>query len=98
LKRSDSAIKVYGLQSVNQVLDQHLTKPEEETDEEEEVAEYKVTFLDAPKGLEAVTKNICQFDTNSSINVMCNEVDNDLYRLRTQAKWKRKTLNEWLKK
>jgi hypothetical protein len=68
------------------VSDQDLIKLEEETDEEQEVAEHKATFLDALKGLEAATRYICQFDTNSSINVMCNKVDNELYRLRAQAK------------
>jgi hypothetical protein len=72
-----------------EVLDQHLTKPEGKTNEEE-VAEHKATFLDALKGLEAATKYICQFDTKNSINVMCNKVDNELYRLRAQAKWKQK--------
>jgi hypothetical protein len=54
----DGALEVCGIQSiqsVDQVLDQHLTrqggKPEEE--EEEEVVEHKVTVLDALKGLEA---------------------------------------------
>jgi hypothetical protein len=98
LECSDSAVKIYGLRSVNQVLEQHLTKPGEETDEEEEVAEHKATFLDTPKGLEAATKYICQFDINNSINVMCSKVDNELYRLRAQAKWKQKALIEWLKK
>jgi hypothetical protein len=31
------------------VLDQHLTRPEEEPEEEEQVAEHKATFLDALK-------------------------------------------------
>jgi hypothetical protein len=34
---------------VDQVLDQHLTRPEEELEEEEEIAKHKATFLDAPK-------------------------------------------------
>jgi MinD superfamily P-loop ATPase len=42
-----SALEVCGVQSVDQVLDQHLTIPEVE------VAEYEATFLDALKGLEA---------------------------------------------
>jgi hypothetical protein len=46
----DSALEVCGIQSVDPVLDQHLTRPEEE------VAEHKATFLDALKGLEAARK------------------------------------------
>jgi hypothetical protein len=38
------------MHSANEVLDQHLTRPEEEP--EEEVAEHKATFLYALKGLE----------------------------------------------
>jgi hypothetical protein len=77
----DSALKVFGVRSVN-----HLTRPEEE----EEVAEHKATFLDALKGLEAARKYICQFDTENNIIVMCNKVENELYRLRAQEK-KQKT-------
>jgi hypothetical protein len=66
----DSALEVCGVQSVDQVLDQHLTRAEEE----EEVAEYKGTFLDALKTLEAARKYMCQFDTENNIIVMCNEV------------------------
>jgi hypothetical protein len=44
-----TCVEVCGIQSVDQVLDQHLTRPEVE----EEVAEYKATFLDALKGLQA---------------------------------------------
>jgi hypothetical protein len=48
----DSALKVCGIQSVDQVLDQHLTRPKRE----EEVAEHTAAFSDALKGLEAVRK------------------------------------------
>jgi hypothetical protein len=47
---NDSAVKVCGDQSVDQVLDQQLTRPEEESKEEEykveveKVNEHKVTF------------------------------------------------------
>jgi hypothetical protein len=74
------------------VLDQHLTRPEEET--KNEVA--KVTFLDALKGLEAARKYICQFDTKNNIIVMFNKVENELYRLRAQREKKQKS--DWLKK
>jgi hypothetical protein len=61
-------------------------------EEEEEVAEHKTTFLDAMKGLEEARKYMCQFDTENNIIVMCNEVENELYRLRAQEKNKQKTL------
>jgi hypothetical protein len=80
----DSALEVCGNRSVDQVLDQHLTRP----GEEEEVAEHKATFFDALKGLEATRKYICQFDTNNYSIVMCNKVENELYRLRAQEKKK----------
>jgi hypothetical protein len=70
---SDSTFEVCGVQSVDQVLDQHLTRPEEPK-EEKEVAEHKATFFDALKGLEAARKYTCQFDTENNITVMCNEV------------------------
>jgi hypothetical protein len=59
----DSALEVSGIQSSDQVLDQHLTRPEEE----EEVAEHKAAFLDTLKGLEAARKYMCQFDTENNI-------------------------------
>jgi hypothetical protein len=51
----DTALEVCGIQSVDQVSDQHLTRPEE-PEQEEEVAEHKATFLDVQKGLEAAIK------------------------------------------
>jgi hypothetical protein len=42
---------------VRKISDQHLTRPEEEPEEEEEVAKHKVTFLDTMKGLEAARKH-----------------------------------------
>jgi hypothetical protein len=54
----DNALEVCGARSVDWLLDQHLTRPEEEPEKEEEVAEYKATFSDALKGLEAARKYI----------------------------------------
>jgi hypothetical protein len=85
----DSALEVYGVQSINQVLGQQLTRPEEEP-EEEEVAEYKATFLDARKGLEAARKYIRQFEIKNNITVMCNKVENELYQLRAQGERNKK--------
>jgi hypothetical protein len=48
-KTCDSALDVCEIKSVDQVLDQHLTRSEEE---EEEVSEHEATFLHALKGLE----------------------------------------------
>jgi hypothetical protein len=77
----DSALEVCRIQRIDHVLDQHLSRPEEA----EEVAEHKVTFLDAQKELEAARNYMCHFDTENNISVMCNEVENELYRLRAQG-------------
>jgi hypothetical protein len=69
------ALKFCGVMSDSQVLVQHLTRPEEEP--EEEVAEHKTTFLDILKRLEAARKYVHQFSTKSSIIVMCNKVENE---------------------
>jgi RNA-binding protein YlmH len=87
----DSALEVYRVQSVDQVLGQHLTRPKEKPEEEEEVAEHKATFLDASKGLEASRKYINQFYTENNITVMYNKVENKLYRLRVQGEKTQKT-------
>jgi hypothetical protein len=70
---SDSALDVCGIQSVAQVLDQQLTRPEEKPEEAEEVAEHKATFSDALKGLETARKYMCQSDTKNNITVICNK-------------------------
>jgi hypothetical protein len=60
-----------------------------------EVAEYKVTSLDALKGLEEVRKYVCQFDTENN-TVIYNKVQKEL---QTKLKKKEtKTFSEWLKK
>jgi hypothetical protein len=73
------------------MLDQHLTRSDEDPEEEEEVAEHEATFLDAVKELEAARKYMCQFGTENSVIVMCNYVGNELYRLRAQGRKKQKT-------
>jgi hypothetical protein len=73
------------------VLDQHLTRPEEEPEEEKEVVQPKVTFLDALKGLEAARKYIHRFDTKRSIILMCSVTEDELYRLRAGGEKKQKT-------
>jgi hypothetical protein len=78
------------MHSANQVLDQRSTRPEEEPEEEEEVSEHKATFLDALKILGAGRKCRCQSDTEKSIIVMCNRVENELYRPEAQEKTKPK--------
>jgi hypothetical protein len=45
------------VQSVDQLLDQQLTRPEKEP--EEKVAEDKITFLNALQGLGAARKYVC---------------------------------------
>lgn len=70
----DSALEVCGAHSVHQVLDQRLTRPEEESDKEEaEVAEGKVTFLDALKALEVARQCMFQLD-------MEDKLENELHR------------------
>jgi hypothetical protein len=61
-----------------------LTRPLEG----EEIAEHKATFLGALKGLNATRRYKCEFDTKNNIIVMCNRVENELYKLRTQEKKK----------
>jgi hypothetical protein len=59
-----------------------LTRPQEEPEEEENVAEYKTTISDALKEQEAARKCLCQFDTEDSFISLCNKVQNKIYRLR----------------
>lgn len=81
----DSAVQVFGVHTVDQVLDQQLTGPEEELEQkEEEVAEDNVTFLDALKGLEVVRTYMCQFDIEDSIIVLCNKLENEVCRWRAK--------------
>jgi hypothetical protein len=65
-----------------------LTRPEKP--EKEEAAEHKARLLGALKGLEAARMYIRQFDTKNNITVMCNKVENELYRLRAQVEKKQK--------
>jgi hypothetical protein len=86
----DSALEVSGVWIVNQVLDQHFTRPQEEPEEEHKVAEHKATILHALKEQEAARKCLCHFDTESSFISMCRKVENELYRLRVQGQKKQK--------
>jgi hypothetical protein len=92
----DRALKVCGVWSGEQVLDQHLINPEKNQKWKRKFAENKATFLDALKGLEAARKYVCQFDTKNSITLMYNRVENKLCRLKSQEEKKQKT--DWLKK
>jgi hypothetical protein len=80
----DCALEVSGIQSLNQMLGQHLTRPLVE----EEVAEHKATFLVALKGLNTTRKYMCEFGTEKNIIVICSTVENELYRLRAQGERK----------
>jgi hypothetical protein len=80
------------------MLDQHLTRPEEEPEEEEEVAEHKTTFLDALQRLEAARKDMCQFVTKNSIIIMHNKVEINYTDLELKKKKKQKTLTDSVKK
>jgi hypothetical protein len=77
----DSALEVCGIQSIDQVLDQYFTRPEEE----DKVAEHKATFLDA---LKPARKHICQSDTENSIIVMCNKIENVRFEVFTAVAMK----------
>jgi hypothetical protein len=55
------------------------------SEEAEEVAEHKITFLDAQRKLEAARKYICHFDPENNIILMCSEVENELCRLIAQG-------------
>jgi hypothetical protein len=60
------------------MLEQLLTRPEEEN----EVPEHKATLF---------RKYICQFDTKNNITVTCNTGESELYKLRSQGENKQKT-------
>jgi hypothetical protein len=77
----DIALAVCGIRSVDMILDKRFARPDE-PDEKEEVIECKETFFDALKGLEAARKYIYHSDTGNSTIVMCNKIENKLYRLR----------------
>jgi hypothetical protein len=79
------ALEVSQVQSVDQVSDQHLTRSEEEPEEEEEAAEHKGTILDALKGLKAARKYMCQIDMENNIIVICNNVGYEQYTYRLRA-------------
>ena len=55
-------------------------------EEEDKVAEDKVTFLDALKRLEVVRKYMQGSDTDDSFTVMCGKHENKLCSLRAQEK------------
>jgi hypothetical protein len=90
----DSAPKFCVILRVDLVLDQHFTRLEEE----EEIAEHKATFLDVLKGLEAVRKYMCKFDTENNIIVVCYKAENEVYRLKAHERKTQTTLTDWLKK
>jgi hypothetical protein len=76
------------------VLDQHLIRPEEEAEEEEGVAQHKVKFFNALKGLEGARKYIHRFYTKHSIILMRSEAENELYRLRSGGEKKKRLIGE----
>jgi hypothetical protein len=74
----ENALKVCRVRSVDQVIDQYFAKLEEKPKAEEEFAEYKATFLDALKGLEARSMYIHQFNTKNNIILISNKDENEL--------------------
>jgi hypothetical protein len=54
----DSALEV---RRINKVLDQHLTRPEEELEEGEEITNHNTTLLDATTKYEGKSKSLCPY-------------------------------------
>ena len=48
-------------------------------EEEQEAAEYKVTLLDAVKGLDVATKCVCQLVIVDNFITKCDELENELH-------------------
>jgi hypothetical protein len=68
--------------AVDQVLDQQLTRPEDDMEEEkDDVTEDKAMFLDSLEGLEGARKFMCQFGIED-------QVQTEQYSLITQ--WEKK--------
>jgi len=63
----DSALDICAVYSVDHVLDQQLTRPEEPEKEEVKVAEGQETVWKALKGLEASGKYRCHFNIKDTI-------------------------------
>jgi hypothetical protein len=80
----DSALEVCGIWSVIQVLDQHFLC-------HKKTRKWSYTaFLDALKRI-ASSHKIHQFDIKNNFNVMCNKIENELYRLQSLGEKKQKT-------
>jgi hypothetical protein len=62
-----------------------LTRPEEEPEEKDYVAEHEAAFLDALRRLGAAGTYVIQFETVNSVVVMSNKVENELCSLRAQG-------------
>jgi hypothetical protein len=98
----DAGVSVCDIQSVYQIMQDHLTCEDEEKQEEEEMEDKliqsKVSFFDALQGLEAARKYIQQFDVEHDMLVTCSKLENMLYTLKHQEKHKQITGLDWLKK
>lgn len=53
--------------AVDQVLDQQLTRPEDDMEEEKDDVRDKVTFLNSLEGLEGARKFMCQFGVEDQV-------------------------------
>ena len=82
------------------VMQDHPTcEVEEKQGEEvkEEFIDNKVSFLDAPQGLETARKYIQQLNVEDNILMMCSTLENKLYTLKRQEKCKQITIMDQLK-
>lgn len=70
----DSPLNDCEVQTVKQVLDKQMIKPDNEQEEEEAVARDTTVFLCPLKGLKAARQDIHKFNTQDNITAMCNEV------------------------
>ena len=62
-----STVKVCVVHAVDQVLDQQLTRPEDDMEEEKDDVRDKVTFLNSLEGLEGARKFMCQFGVEDQV-------------------------------
>ena len=94
----DANVSVCEKQSVDQVMQDHLTCEDEEQEEEvkEELIENTASLFDSLQGLKAALRYIQQSDVEDDILVMCSKLKNKLYTLKHQEICKQITILGWL--
>ena len=81
------SVSVCEKQSVDQVMQDHLTCEDEEKQEEgvqEELIENARSLSDALQGIKEAIRYIQQFDLEDDTLMMCNKLENKLYTLKNQ--------------